>query len=84
MKDTLDEIYNAGVRNINFKNIVIKLAWPVISLLSIILLLPYLLFVGCLYHIFGKRCSTRLKYYNVLLILQIYSMLVSVSFKKYR
>ncbi len=54
IKNTLDEIYNNGLFNIDLKCITVKLAWPVISILSLLLLLPYIIFVGGLYELFGK------------------------------
>ena len=52
-KHTLDTIYQAGIRNINIKFILIKVAWPVISLLSLCMAIPYIAFVGLFYSL-GK------------------------------
>jgi len=60
IKDTLDHIYNSGIRDLNLKEILLNLVWPVLSVLSLILLIPYLFFVGILYHILGKTFITVL------------------------
>ena len=48
-KHTLDAVYQAGIRNINLVFILVKVAWPVISILSLSMTLPYIFFLGILY-----------------------------------
>lgn len=52
-KHTLDTVYQAGIRNIDVTFILLKVAWPVISLLSLCMTLPYIVFVG-IFHLLGK------------------------------
>ena len=55
-KHTLDTVYQAGIWNINLTFICSKVAWPVISILSLIMALPYVFFVGIL-RLSGKLFS---------------------------
>lgn len=52
-KQNLDTIYQAGIRNINLTFIIINVVWPVITVLSLLVIFPYLFFVGLL-HGLGK------------------------------
>ena len=60
-KHTLDLVYQAGVRNINLKLIVLKVAWPVVSILSLFLALPYIFFMGIL-HLSGRYGNIEVIY----------------------
>ena len=51
-KQTLDQVYQAGVRNLNLTFVVKEVAWPVILGLSLSIALPYILFMG-VFHDFG-------------------------------
>lgn len=66
-KHTLDAVYQAGVRNINVKFILKEVAWPVLSILSLCLALPYITFVGVFYSL-GKcsPCSVVYNFYTSL------------------
>lgn len=52
-KHALDTVYQAGIWNINLTFICLKVAWPVISILSLSMALPYVFFIGIL-HRSGK------------------------------
>ena len=56
-KHTLDTVYQAGIWNMNLTFICSKVAWPVISILSLIMALPYVFFVGAL-RLSGKLVSS--------------------------
>ena len=45
-KQTLDQVYQAGVRNLNLTFVVKKVAWPVILVLSLSIVIPYIIFMG--------------------------------------
>lgn len=45
-KQTLDQVYQAGVRNLNLTFVVKEVAWPVILWLSLSIAIPYILFMG--------------------------------------
>ncbi len=67
-KHTLDSVYQAGIRDINLKIILLKIAWPVISILSLIIVLPYIFIIGVLqsYGQFMGRGDSRSILYGVL------------------
>ena len=45
-KQTLDQVYQAGVRNLDLSFVVRKVAWPVILALSLSIAIPYIIFMG--------------------------------------
>lgn len=45
-KRTLDQVYQAGVRNLDLTFIFKNVAWPVITTLSLAIALPYIIFMG--------------------------------------
>lgn len=53
-KQTLDQVYQAGVRNLNLTFVLKEVAWPVILGLSLSIVLPYIMFMG-VFHDLGTR-----------------------------
>lgn len=45
-KQTLDQVYQAGFRNLDLTFVVKEVAWPVILGLSLSIALPYVIFMG--------------------------------------
>lgn len=49
-KRTLDAVYQAGIRNINLTYILIEVAWPIITILSLVIIIPYVGIFGVLHY----------------------------------
>ena len=45
-KQRLDQVYQAGVRNLDLTFVVKRVAWPVIMVLSLSIVVPYIIFMG--------------------------------------
>ncbi|XP_074600357.1 E3 ubiquitin-protein ligase MARCHF6 isoform X2 [Brevipalpus obovatus] len=73
LREILEAIYHAGLKNINLKYIIIKLAFPVVLVFGITLSTPYVMINGIL-PIFGVAFETR-----NLLIRRIYPFLLIAS-----
>ena len=63
-KQTLDQVYQAGVRNLNLTFVLKKVAWPVIRVLSLSIALPYILFMGVFHDIGIYQCACVVVYSN--------------------
>jgi len=65
-KRTLDQMYQAGVRNLDLTFITKEVAWPVILVLSLCIAIPYITFMG-LFPLLGV-----LSYQNCLLVYRFF------------
>ena len=71
-KRKLDQVYQAGLRNLNLTFVVKEVAWPVIVPLSLFITLPYVVCMGLLpafskYNVLSKLLQSWCLYSTVLL-----------------
>jgi uncharacterized membrane protein len=69
-KQTLDTVYQAGVRNLDLTFVVKKVAWPVIMVLSLAIVVPYILFMGVC-HDLGTYVRVQVQNNNIIIIMKI-------------
>lgn len=65
-KQRLDQVYQAGVRNLDLTFVVKKVAWPVIMVLSLSVVVPYIVFMGVCHdlgmYVYKWRSFVKLMY----------------------
>jgi E3 ubiquitin-protein ligase MARCH6 len=63
-KQTLDQLYQNGVRNISLSMIIMQVAWPVISYLILFITIPYVFFISTFYMTGLTLYSTSVNWYR--------------------
>ncbi|KAH9529329.1 E3 ubiquitin-protein ligase MARCHF6 [Dermatophagoides farinae] len=85
-KETLEQVYNNGLANINLRVILFDLAFPNISIIGMILALPYV-FVNTLFPLFGATIELQnlvnRRIHSILFVIALLFFLVKYQINKF-